>query len=96
MVQTATVEMEGSVGVGQVAQLHASVRDALEQNAELHIECGTADDIDTSILQLMMATRVAADQRGCRATFDNVSEYLTQVIEDLGVMYLLRHDNRHG
>jgi len=50
---------------------------------------------DDPVEQLAMATQAAAEPHQSRAVSEQVISYLDNVIESLGVMYLLRNDTHY-
>ena len=78
--QAAKFSLEGSVGVAQVEQLHASVHEAVQSEQAVELDLSEVRDIDGSILQLILATEAATSERGLEFALTGLSDSLKQLL----------------
>ena len=84
------ISLSGSVGVAQVAELHASTQTIITGGNGVHFDFTEARDIDASILQLMLATRKAAVESGVQMQLTEVSDSTAEAITGHGASCLLK------
>lgn len=78
--QAAKFSLEGSVGVAQVEQLHASVQEAVQGDQAVELDLSEVRDIDGSILQLILATEAATTERGIDFALTGLSDSLQEML----------------
>jgi len=62
--EPARVVLEGALTIRTIATTHATLLQALHQHPAVLVDCSAADTVDLSLIQLLLAARVAACQAG--------------------------------
>jgi anti-anti-sigma regulatory factor len=58
------VILEGALTIRTAEVVRATLREALERESNIAIECGDATEVDLSFVQLLIAARVSATRSG--------------------------------
>ena len=94
--ETKTIELKGSIGVSHVEQLHSEVNAAMQLGQAIRFDYQSANDIDASIMQLMIAARTAAIEYGTQIEFAHVSDQLATSLQSHGASFLVTSQDRDG
>lgn len=78
------IELTGSVGVAQIAELHAKVQEASSAGSEVTLDFGEVRSIDASVLQLLLASKQAMDQGAGMVSLRGLSDQLIESLESFG------------
>ena len=81
---TSNITLNGSVGAAQVSELHAAALEAVQSGETVTFDCKNATDIDASVLQVMLATHAATEERGTHTELADASESLIKLVQDHG------------
>ena len=85
------IPLSGSVGVAQVAELYATVTEACATEPVIAFDCSETRDIDASIVQLLLASQAAAEEKGSKMEIRGASETLAKLLEEYGLGESLSH-----
>ena len=86
---TLRIPLAGSVGVPQVEQLHATIKTAVDSREPVALDFSEVRDIDTSILQLMLAAKAAAQSGDAQVEFTDFTDSFSQMLKSNGAEKLL-------
>ena len=86
---TLRIPLAGSVGVAQVEQLHATVKNSVESQEPIALDFSEVRDIDASILQLMLAMQKASRDSAAQAEFTGFSDAFAEMLRSNGAEKLM-------
>ena len=83
------ISLSGSVTVAQAAEIYQAAKDSIESGTAIEFELSDARAIDTSVIQLLLATRAAAKERDLSFRVNGASESLQSWLKQFGGSELL-------
>lgn len=86
-----SISMSGSVGVAHAAELHATTLEVIEKvkTEPVTFDFSEVRNVDASILQLLLATKSAVEDRERQMVLDSVPENVADSITAHGALSLL-------
>ncbi|MEO1528050.1 MAG: STAS domain-containing protein [Planctomycetota bacterium] len=78
------IPLSGSVGVAHVAELYATVTEACGTESAIAFDCTETRDIDASIVQVLLAVKALADEKGRDVEFLGPSETFSNLLTEYG------------
>jgi len=93
--QPRVVRLEGVCNIQQAAELRLRLLDALQPGQDLIIDGSAVEEVDTSIVQLLIAARAAARSQGRALRWQAASPGLRRCAETIGLAAELDLDAQH-
>lgn len=82
----ARVVLDGTQTVRTITAAHATLLKALTEQQEVEVDCGAAEIVDISLIQLLLSARLTAHQAGKRLVLSSASSALRNALEQGGFL----------
>jgi len=83
------LRLDGELTIYRAQELRQTLLDALAQPSDLQLDLSEVSELDSSAVQLLLATRMEALAAGKRFAIPAISEPVRQVLDLLGLNALL-------
>jgi len=81
------VLLDGTLTVRTITAAHAALLKTLTEQQEVYVDCGAAESVDLSLIQLLLSARLSARQEGKHiALAAPVAGPLRAVLEQAGLL----------